>query len=230
MMPGPTHRQRAMEPRPHRLQHSTLHRQCTQPARPASTAPSSMPLARFALNCAGFSLRTVCNALCSCTPQRASHVVHSLVTWWTARMGVHHVKNHCAALRSKISMRRTAAPNARRPGANRPGLRTASHSIAPRLHRMMLSKKVLAAPPQLTPFLFFSFCKASLVIALFFGRTNGTASRGCQLCFWSHTWHCIAPSCIQKIRSLCFCTGIEANTGFALSLGCTAVACPALPC
>ena len=61
MMHGPTHRQLAMEPRLRRPQPSTPHHNCTQPARPASTAPFTMPPARFALNCAGFSRRTVCN-------------------------------------------------------------------------------------------------------------------------------------------------------------------------
>ena len=123
---GRTPRQRGTGHR-HRhrsLPHSTAST-CTQLARPASIVLSIMPLARFAPNCDGCNAQTACNALCSSTPQRASLAVHSLVTWWTARMGIHHVKSHCAALLSKISTRRTAVPSAKRLGAKRPGLCTA---------------------------------------------------------------------------------------------------------
>ena len=114
---GHRHRHRSL---PHSMAST-----CTQLARPASIALSIMPLARFAPNCDGCNAQTACNALCSSTPQRASLAVHSLATWWTARMGIHHVKSHCAALLSKISTRRTAVPSAKRLGAKRPCLCTA---------------------------------------------------------------------------------------------------------
>ena len=124
------------EPDQHQRRMST----CTPPARPASTAPSTMPLAKFAQNCAGSSLQTECSDPCSSTPQLASLVVHSLATWWTACTGVHHVKSSCAARLSRISTRRTAAPNARRPGAEqaRPQRCTALHCTEQ--HRIVLAK------------------------------------------------------------------------------------------
>ena len=107
-----------------------------------------MPRARFALNCAGCNALTACSALCSSTPQRASLVVHSLATWWTARMGIHHVKSHCAARPSRICARRTAARSAKRLGAKSTSLCIAPHSIVPASPRRCRQKRTVVAPPQ----------------------------------------------------------------------------------
>ena len=124
LAPHRMHRTTGRMPRPRGTVHRHRHRSlphstastCTQVARPASIVLSIMLLARFAPDCGGCNAQTACSAQCSSTPQRASLAVHSLATWWTARMGIHHVKSHCAALPSRIFTRRTAVPKCKEAG------------------------------------------------------------------------------------------------------------------